>query len=212
MILERILLIICPNFPFLASKWHLIASKYPKFAVPWKWRFPAKPFFSKQSPAFYTTLSRNTTDLDNLNIRISEFCVNLVTKISLCLAIAIFTSMTKCTNSFPTASRQGIFTPPRISTIFKVESQKVSCFGTNSYYSQWQKRHFFWFWIFLNDLKRHQSFEWKFHKTFWRTRAISIKGLYAKMAKLSYIRQINRGNELLLLKESKVRLKVILSG
>ena len=43
-------------------------------------------------------------------------------------------------------------------------------------------------------------------------RAISIKGLYAKMAKLSYIRQINRGNELLLLKESKVRLKVILSG
>ena len=44
------------------------------------------------------------------------------------------------------------------------------------------------------------------------TRAISIKGLYAKMAKLSYIRQINRGNELLLLKESKVRLKVILSG
>ena len=45
-----------------------------------------------------------------------------------------------------------------------------------------------------------------------RARAISIKGLYAKMAKLSYIRQINRGNELLLLKESKVRLKVILSG
>ena len=44
------------------------------------------------------------------------------------------------------------------------------------------------------------------------SRAISIKGLYAKMAKLSYIRQINRGNELLLLKESKVRLKVILSG
>ena len=43
-------------------------------------------------------------------------------------------------------------------------------------------------------------------------RAISIKGLYAKMAKLSYIRQINRGNELLLLKESKGRLKVILSG
>ena len=43
-------------------------------------------------------------------------------------------------------------------------------------------------------------------------RAMSIKGLYAKMAKLSYIRQINRGNELLLLKESKVRLKVILSG
>ena len=50
----------------------------------------------------------------------------------------------------------------------------------------------------------------------WRiyviSRAISIKGLYAKMAKLSYIRQINRGNELLVLKESKVRLKVILSG
>ena len=45
-----------------------------------------------------------------------------------------------------------------------------------------------------------------------RARAMSIKGLYAKMAKLSYIRQINRGNELLLLKESKVRLKVILSG
>ena len=44
------------------------------------------------------------------------------------------------------------------------------------------------------------------------SRAISIKGLYAKMAKLSYIHQINRGNELLLLKESKVRLKVILSG
>ena len=43
-------------------------------------------------------------------------------------------------------------------------------------------------------------------------RAISIKGLYAKTAKLSYIHQINRGNELLLLKESKVRLKVILSG
>ena len=47
---------------------------------------------------------------------------------------------------------------------------------------------------------------------YWQSRAISIKGLYAKMAKLSYIRQINRGNELLLLKESKVRLKVILSG
>ena len=55
---------------------------------------------------------------------------------------------------------------------------------------------------------------WKRKKTLEKSksRAISIKGLYAKMAKLSYIRQINRGNELLLLKESKVRLKVILSG
>ena len=51
------------HFPFLASKWHLIASKYPKFAVPWKWRFPAKPFFSKQSLAFFLKLSQNTTDL-----------------------------------------------------------------------------------------------------------------------------------------------------
>ena len=35
-------------------------------------------------------------------------------------------------------------------------------------------------------------------------RAISIKGLYAKMAKLSYIHQINQENKLLLLEESKV--------
>ena len=29
-----ILVRICVNFHFLASKWHLIASKYPKIAVP----------------------------------------------------------------------------------------------------------------------------------------------------------------------------------
>ena len=34
-----------PYFQLLASKWHLIASKYPRFAVPWKWRFSAKPFY-----------------------------------------------------------------------------------------------------------------------------------------------------------------------
>ena len=60
--LNWILVRICLNFHFLASKWHLIASKYPKFAVPWKWRFSAKPFFSKQSHAFFLTLSRNTTE------------------------------------------------------------------------------------------------------------------------------------------------------
>ena len=63
-------------------------------------------------------------------------------------------------------------------------------------------------------MKEGESKEWSSHfdETILISRAISIKGLYAKMAKLSYIRQINRGNELLLLKESKVRLKVILSG
>ena len=35
--------------PLFPSKW-------------WKWRFPAKPFFSKQSLAFFLTLSRNTTE------------------------------------------------------------------------------------------------------------------------------------------------------
>ena len=45
--LDSILVRICLNFHFLASKWHLIASKYPKFAVPWKWRFPARPFYSQ---------------------------------------------------------------------------------------------------------------------------------------------------------------------
>ena len=45
--LDWILVRISLNFHFLASKWHLIASKYPKFAVPWKWRFPARPFCSQ---------------------------------------------------------------------------------------------------------------------------------------------------------------------
>jgi len=45
--LDWILVSLGLNFHFLASKWHLIASKYPKFAVPWKWRFPAKPFYSQ---------------------------------------------------------------------------------------------------------------------------------------------------------------------
>ena len=45
----------------MVSKWHLIASKYPNFAVPWNWQFLAKPFFSKLSCAIYLTLSRNTT-------------------------------------------------------------------------------------------------------------------------------------------------------
>ena len=64
----------------------------------------------------------------------------------------------------------------------------------------------------VNLHKQMSNFE-KIDQPYWaQARAISIKGLCAKMAKLSYIRQINRGNELLLLKESKVRLKVILSG
>ena len=46
--LDWILVRICLNFHFLASKWHLIASKYPKFAVPWKWRFPARPFYRQK--------------------------------------------------------------------------------------------------------------------------------------------------------------------
>ena len=44
---DWILVRIGQDFHFLASKWHLIASKCPKFAVPWKWRFPARPFYSQ---------------------------------------------------------------------------------------------------------------------------------------------------------------------
>ena len=40
------------NVPYPTSKWHLSASKCPKFAVPWNGQFSAKPFFSKPSRAF----------------------------------------------------------------------------------------------------------------------------------------------------------------
>ena len=50
------------NFSFLASKWHLIACKYLELAETWNWQFSAKPFFSKQSHAFYSTLSRYATE------------------------------------------------------------------------------------------------------------------------------------------------------
>ena len=45
---DWILLRIGPNVQFKVSKWHLIASKYPKFAGPLKGQFPAKPFISKR--------------------------------------------------------------------------------------------------------------------------------------------------------------------
>ena len=62
---DWILLRICPNFLFPASKWHLSDSKYPEFAVPWQWRFPAKSFFSKQSHAVYHTLPLNTIEFSS---------------------------------------------------------------------------------------------------------------------------------------------------
>ena len=66
--LDWILVRIGLNFHFLASKWHLIASKYPKFAVPWKWRFPARPFYSQMQWA------KNEIGLDS-NQNLSKFSI-----------------------------------------------------------------------------------------------------------------------------------------
>ena len=57
------------NFHFLVSKWHLIASKYPKFAVPWKWRFPARPFYSQMQWA------KNEMGLDSTQ-NLSKFSIS----------------------------------------------------------------------------------------------------------------------------------------
>ena len=67
--LDWILARISLNFHFLVSKWHLIASKYPKFAVPWKWRFPARPFCSQMQWA------KNEIGLDSSQ-NLSKFSIS----------------------------------------------------------------------------------------------------------------------------------------
>ena len=58
-----IIKVILKYVQLLASKWHLIASKYPKLAETWNWHFSANPFFSNQSCTIYHILSQNNTEL-----------------------------------------------------------------------------------------------------------------------------------------------------